>query len=376
MRIISVGLYNPVPIKSGVDSYIQYLLKSLGEKNEITHFYFYKSDERSTSQKNNENFQSKYLKSNLFSDSKNIPKLLRLIRPDLYVNKHSLMNVTTDVVLCDTFTFNVANFISKKNKCPIILIKHNIEWKYIRNDNSKLYVFLKAYEHYTNKKSDAIITISMNDYHYMIKNYPNKKNFYVPHHVNTDLFNPFGPAYNFGNDRLNLLFYGSLDRPMNIAALRFIKHNLIPNLNKRGLLGKIRMNIFGSGNPPNDLDLKNDTNINFLGLVDNPGNFIRGADLILVPLRNSGGLKIRLLESLYCGKPIIATNEAVNGLSEELKKMVIIKNDANGFAEIIHKYIKNQKVKPINKLDFNHLKNQMKGKTIQYALSNCIKKTT
>ena len=153
MQVTSVGLYNPVPIKSGVDSYIQYLLKSLGKKNKINHFYFYKSDERSTSQKNNENFQSKYLKSKLFSDSKKIPKLLRLIRPDLYVNKHSLMNVTTDVVLCDTFTFNVANFISKKNKCPIILIKHNIEWKYIKNDNSKLYVLLKAYEHYTNKKS-------------------------------------------------------------------------------------------------------------------------------------------------------------------------------------------------------------------------------
>lgn len=368
MKIISIGLYNPIPIQSGVDSYISYLLNPLGKNNDVIHYYFYKSKHKNNHGSNGVNFHSKYIQSNIFTNNQQMPRLYRLLRPDLYFDKSSLRYISADIVICDTFTFNAAYYIAKKNKCQLVMIKHNIEWKYLQNDNSKLYPFLKGYEQYTNKKSNAIITISMNDYKFLIKNIDKKKVFFVPHKVNTNMFKPKGPSYDFGNQKLNILFYGSLDRPMNIKAIEFIKKQLIPELKENGLLDKVQINIFGSGKPPQSLDIEHDKFINFLGLVEDPSYYIRGADVVIVPLNNAGGVKIRLLESLYCGKPIIATEAATDGLSKELKNMIYIKNDSKGFVEIIKNFI-NGNANRIIQANVNQLMRQIKGTTLQKVIT-------
>lgn len=256
------------------------------------------------------------------------------------------------------------------------MIKHNIEWRYVKNDGSHLYPFVKAYEQYTNNKSDVIITISMNDYKYMIHRYRQKKVYYVPHQVNTRVFNPLGAAYDYGNDKLNVLFYGSLDRPMNIAALKFIKTQLIPSLKKRELMDKVRINVFGSGIPPKDLDIDTDVDINYLGQVTNPGYYIRGADVVIVPIRNNGGLKIRMLESLYCGKPVIATSEAVDGLSPQLQQMVITRNNAKEFSDAIYEFLKTKKQKKVMKSHRQFWNYQMKGTSMNYIIHSAVNKNT
>jgi hypothetical protein len=153
------------------------------------------------------------------------PKLLQLLRPDLLLNRHSLRNITGDIIICDTFTFHVGYFLAKKNKAHLVLIKHNVEWNYLKSNGSYGYIFLKPYEHYILRKADAMITISMSDYSYFSKYIDEKKIYLIPPNLNKDIFKPDGPSYDFGDDRLNLLFYGSLDRPMNIEALKFIKKN-------------------------------------------------------------------------------------------------------------------------------------------------------
>jgi len=94
------------------------------------------------------------------------------------------------------------------------------------------------------------------------------------------------------------------------------------------------MNIFGSGKPPKEIDLKGNPDINYLGYVDNVEKYIRGADAILVPLKNSGGVKVRILESLACGKPVIASPEAKAGLPEDISMCV---HTASSTSEFVHK---------------------------------------
>ena len=99
------------------------------------------------------------------------------------------------------------------------------------------------------------------------------------------------------------------------------------------------MNIFGSGSPPKSLNLEKDNDINFLGTVADPSKYIRGADIVLVPLKNSAGIKIRIIESLGCHKHIIATSEAVENLPNNLKEEIYIKDDAKGFLDVIKSFI-------------------------------------
>ena len=348
MRIISIGLYNPIPIKSGVDSYITSLLNPLGKNNDVIHYYFYQSLEEKGHRPKEIFFKTEYLKSEIIKKFSGQHKLVQLLRPDLLVDKRPLKNIVADIVVCDAFTFHAGRYVSKINKSPLILIKHNIEWKYLQSDRSYAYIFLKAYEHHILRKANAIITISMSDYHYFAEYVDEKRIYYIPPNLNTDIFKPDGASYDFGSDKFNLLFYGSLDRPMNIAALKFIKYSLLPLLKELNLLDKIRMNIFGSGIPPESLKLREDENINYLGPVDDPGKYIRGADLVIIPVINPGGIKIRILEVLFCGRSMIVTPEVSVGLPDEFKKFVYVEKDVEGFLKVIKLFLDGAEVKKIN----------------------------
>ncbi len=341
MKIVSLGLYNPIPINTGSDSYIYHLLNSINKKNEITHYYFTKLKSNKGRFPENVNFQIKYLDT-IFSRKisiNKIPKILQYLRFDLLLDKTDIKKIEADIVICDIITFYIAMYISKKNNSPLILIEHDIEWKKLKSDKSVFYFPMKIYEKSVFKKVDAITTISMSDYQYVTQ-YLDKNNvFYIPPSFDSSIYNFDGESYDFGKDKLNLLFYGSLDRPMNIQALNFIKNSLIPLFKKEGLLEKIRINIFGSGIPPKYLQLNQDKNINYLGIVENPGLYIRGSDLVIVPVKNVGGTKVRVLETLFCGKPVVVTTEVATGLPIEFKNFVYIEDNAEGFLRVIKKFL-------------------------------------
>ena len=56
-------------------------------------------------------------------------------------------------------------------------------------------------------------------------------------------------------------------------------------------------------------------------------------------------------------------------LSEELKEMIVIKNDAKGFTKAINNFVKDKRKITI-KNDVNFLKTQMIGTTMQYVVNN------
>ena len=350
MKIVCLGLYNPIPINTGSDSYIYHLLSSIGKNNEITHYYFTKLKSDIGRFPNNVNFQTKYLES-IFSKKiplEKIPRILQMARFDLFLDKSDIDKIEADIFICDIVTFSIAKYLSRKNHCPLILVEHDIEWKKLRSDNSFFYVPMRLYEKSIFKKVNAITTISMSDYQYITKYVDENNVFYIPPAFDYSVYSPRGASYDFGKDKFNLLFYGSLDRSMNIQALAFIKNSLLPLLKKEHFLEKIRINIFGSGVPPKYLKLEQDKNINYLGLVENPGDYIRGADLVIVPVKNVGGTKVRVLETLFCAKPVIVMPEIAEGLPDEFKKYVFIEKDAIGFVKIIKQSLKERPVSKIN----------------------------
>jgi len=372
MKIVSLGLYNPIPINTGSDSYVYYLLNSINKNNEILHYYFTKLKSNQGRFPDNINFQTKYLES-IFSKKipkEKIPRIFQYPRFDLLLDKSDINKIKADIIICDIVTYIVAKYISRKNNIPLILVEHDIEWKKLKSDSSLFYIPMMIYEKSIFKKVNAITTISMSDYQYVTKFIDKNKVFYIRPAFDSFIYTPKGPSYDFGKDKINLLFYGSLDRPMNIQALNFIKNSLIPLLQKEHMLQKIRINIFGSGIPPKHFKLEKDKNINYLGVVKNPGEYIRGADLVIVPVKNVGGTKVRVLETLFCGKPVIVMPEVVAGLPNEFKKFIFIEKDAEGFLKIIKQFLEKPTEFKINdKIIENYLK---KCTTMQDVIENVL----
>lgn len=358
MKIAYVDAYNPIPINSGGDWYRFQLLTDLGTSHDVTEYFTYNINKKGFSPEM-VNFKTEYLSSRI--PWSKVSKILEIFKPDYLVNNYISKNIDCDVVFFSTVCYHIAYKIAIKNKSPLILIMHNVEWQYLKHNRSKLWFFMKYYEHFMFNHVDYIITISRHDYNYVKKAVPKKEIFYISPKVNTKIFNPNGPSYNFGRDKFNVLFYGSLDRTQNIDALYFIMQKLIPSIKEKKLTNFIRMNIFGSGIPPVSINLHNNTDINFLGAVENPGDYVRGVDVVIVPLKNSGGVKIRILEALACKKFIVASPEAIEGLPAEIQNMVYIAEDENKFLELIND-IRNQKLP--NKVDNNYVQKLLLGDSI------------
>ena len=336
-EIVFLDIFDPIPINSGGDWYRYQILSGLSKDNNVVEYYTKRIDGKKGYYPPEIEFERKFLKNgkhwtrfwNIMS-----PKM-NMIKPDLLFNKSSINNIKADIVFTIAECYHIARHISKINKnAPIILVMHNIEWKYLKDIGSPFYIPMKFYENRVMANVDGVISISTKEAKYAAKYIDYNKVYHIPPQTYS-IFTPDGEKYNYGEDKFNLLFYGSLDREQNIYALNLIKNELIPLMREEKLIENVRVNIFGSGTPPKFLDLENDNDINFLGTVDDPSKYIRGADLVLVPIKNSAGIKIRIIESLGCNKPIIATPEAAENLSNELKDKLYIKNDIRGFIDVI-----------------------------------------
>jgi glycosyltransferase involved in cell wall biosynthesis len=332
MKLALFDIYNTLPINSGGDWIRYQVLSELSIANEITGYYTYQDDEPEGYIPDKIRFNEEYIGSYL--SWSNVPKPIMAMRPIyMFQCPKQLRDMKFDAVLFSTLSFHIAHQVAKRSKAPLIMLMHNIEWKYFKEKGFFIQLPVCAYEMFALLQSDAVIAISPADYDFVKNIMPRKKVFYVPPMEKEAVFSPTGKAFNYDNGKFNLLFYGSLDRDMNVAALRFITNDLLSEIESRKLHEKVRINIFGSGTPPSFL--KHEDRVVFHGKVDDPSKYIRGADAVIVPVRNGGGVKIRILESLSCGKPVITTPECTLGLPEEKKKSVFVGKDVHEFVDHI-----------------------------------------
>lgn len=335
MKIAFFDVYNPIPINSGGDWYRFQLLNDMGQDYDVTEYFTYESENKTGYSPQAVPFNIQHIPSIL--PWHKFSKVLEIFKPEYLFFPSFGKDIPADIIFVSTVCYHFGKILSTIRNVPIVLVMHNIEWQYLKGNGSCLHLPMRIYEHYIMKHVDAIIALSPKDFEYVRSNFPEKKLFYIPPTVETKIFGISGPKYNFGEDKFNLLFYGSLDREQNIEGLKYIVTSLVPAMKQSGLMSKVRMNIFGSGIPPEGLMLEKNPDINYLGQIENPGEYVRGADLVIVPLKNSGGMKIRLLESIACGKNVVATPEAKAGLPSGLADYVYTASSTADFIEIIDK---------------------------------------
>ena len=333
MQIAYVGVFQHLPANSGNDWYSLQLVDDLKDIGRVTLFYTQQENGKSGHSPSDPSVEQRLLPPTF--KWRRVSSRLDQLRPEMLVDGSAAKHIEADLVLARLYSYHIARHVAKNNNAPIVIVMQNIEWQYLKNVGYSplIYAPARLYESFVRKKAAAVTALSPKDYAYATKRTATEKVFYVPYCPNNNIFNAdMSSCYDYGTDKLNVVFYGSLDRTHNAKALEFIKRDLIPIMKQRGLFHLIKIHVFGSGAPPPSLDLENDSDINFLGSVESPAPYIRGADVVIVPVRNSSGVKVRVLEALSCNKRIIAFPEATFGLETEVIKSVTIANTAEAFA--------------------------------------------
>lgn len=138
------------------------------------------------------------------------------------------------------------------------------------------------------------------------------------------------------SNKLVIFFHGSYSHPPNKEAVTLIKKYIAPKFKGDD---KILFVIGGEGIPK-----FNQGNIKSLGYIKDLYTTMSIADIAIVPIRRGGGTKLKVLDYLAMGLPIVTTKKGIEGIEAEKNKHVIIVDDVNEeFIESIKYLVENQK---------------------------------
>lgn len=83
-------------------------------------------------------------------------------------------------------------------------------------------------------------------------------------------------------------------------------------------------------------------NVVFEGEVADAYEFMNSKSIMIVPLISGSGMRIKVIEGMALGKPIVATTVGTEGISTTSGKNIIVADDARDFNNAIFELIKNR----------------------------------
>jgi len=154
---------------------------------------------------------------------------------------------------------------------------------------------------------DAHTVVSEVDRAKLLKHNPRASVTVIPNGVNSAAFTPSlldAP----GN---TLLFVGSMDYHANADAVMWFAQNAWPAISKK--FPSLKFVIVGRS-PGREVRMLASDKIHVTGTVDDVRPFYTNALAVIVPLRVGGGTRLKILEAMAAGVPVISTTIGAEGM--------------------------------------------------------------
>ena len=252
----------------------------------------------------------------LYGVNLNIPKILDMA--DLLSRRYGqqLNNISNHSNIAGQYEKSFPKYIRKiinMNKIKYFIL--NTEFQLTRN-------FEKNIVKYFNKTT----LVSINEVE-MLKSDSKKENIYwLPNGVDIDEKHQKLDNYN----SKNISFIGVLDNPHNEDGVLYFIDKIFPLIVKE--IPDAVFQVIGR-NPTNSILSREKNNIVITGFVENIDYWIKKSSITVIPLLIGSGVKTKIFESLKFGIPVVSTSLGAEGIVQELKKFIIVKDDVNEFAE-------------------------------------------
>ena len=130
--------------------------------------------------------------------------------------------------------------------------------------------------------------------------------------------------------RARVLFVGNLTYAPNVDAARLLADEVLPALRER--VPDATLDVVG-GHDERLADLSGRAGVRLTGHVPDLAPYYAGADVVVAPLREGAGTRIKLLEAFAYERPVVATPAAVAGLAVRDGVSVLLGHDAAELAQ-------------------------------------------
>ncbi len=136
-------------------------------------------------------------------------------------------------------------------------------------------------------------------------------------------------------EKHTILFWGAMGRRENSDAVGWFLTDIFPHIQKE--VPDAKLLVVGS-NPPEWLRQMASENIIVTGFVEDPVPYFERARIAIAPLRLGAGIKVKVLECLSAGIPVVATDIGAEGI--EKCTNLTVENDPVNFALEILKLLR------------------------------------
>jgi O-antigen biosynthesis protein len=139
-------------------------------------------------------------------------------------------------------------------------------------------------------------------------------------------------ASNLG-ERNDVLFVAGFAHPPNVDAACWLVEEIFPAVRKQ--IPGVTLQLVGS-NPSDQVTALASPDVQVLGYVDDAtlASLYRSSRVVVAPLRFGAGVKLKVLEAMQQGVPLVTTSVGAQGLPE-LKNVACVADDPMGIAEAI-----------------------------------------
>jgi len=276
------------------------------------------------------------------------------------------------VILESVFVGNYIETIRKYSSARIFLRAHNVEyliWSRLATQTKNplkkiayryLAKSLKRFEFSLFKKIDGYLPITEIDHKFFQKQFPNLSSKVIPFGVNLSDYKYFEKKINENN--ISLFHIGSMNWQPNIEGMNWFLTQVWDKIAEK--YPQLSLVIAGKGNKE-IFENRNVKKLQVFDFVENAQDFINEHDIMIVPLLSGSGMRIKIMEGLALGKPIITTTVGAEGIDVTNKENIFIADTPEEMIKIIDFCAKNiQKCEEIGKNARKLLENQYTQETI------------
>ncbi|MFC1511875.1 glycosyltransferase [Candidatus Latescibacterota bacterium] len=199
-------------------------------------------------------------------------------------------------------TYN--DIVSIQNR-RIFRIERNILHKFGYLLNS---VMMRSYEVKIGLQFDICLTVSQQDKAFLEKKNPHFSLSYLPNGTDTNIYTPL-PLDATAKD---IIFVGTFRYAPNVDAVLYFYHHIF--LKIVNVLSDTEFWIVGPDPPPPVAKLARNPQVRVTGYVNDLGPYYRKAGVAVAPLRAGGGTRLKILEAMALGRPVVSTSIGCEGL--------------------------------------------------------------
>ena len=223
---------------------------------------------------------------------------------------------------------------------PVILDEHNIEYELLhrmyqseRTGFRRFYNWLEFKKYQREelalwKRVDACVFTSDRETTMLREQSPGIRATTAPNGVDIEYFQPSPEV----SDPNSLVFTGLISYRPNTDAVLYFAQEILPLIVQKR--PQTVFNVVGMGPTPEVRRLQG-PNVNVTGEVPDVRPYITRSEVMVVPLRMGSGTRLKVLEGLAMGKPVVSTSVGCEGIDVRADEHLRIADTPQAFADAV-----------------------------------------